>query len=112
MATKNNPGQFDCYKSAHPDEPMFVLLGRDRHAPTLVRIWALLRAREKEDEAKLAEAFKCADAMDAFAIGLGKNPRLTETAFEHLLMSASALLSDHPEGYEHACDCSECRSID
>lgn len=112
MATKNNPGQFDCYANAVPDEPMFVLLGRDRHAPTLVRIWALLRAREKEDPAKIAEAFQCAGAMNAWAIGLGKNPILTETAFEHLLMSASAPLSDHPEGYEHACDCLECRSLD
>ncbi|HAW11807.1 MAG TPA: aspartate decarboxylase, partial [Chloroflexi bacterium] len=29
MGTKNNPGKFDCYDDAHPDEPMFVLLGRD-----------------------------------------------------------------------------------
>ena len=29
MATKNNPGKFDCYTNAEPDEPMFILLGRD-----------------------------------------------------------------------------------
>lgn len=29
MGTKNNPGAFDCYANAEPDEPMFVLLARD-----------------------------------------------------------------------------------
>lgn len=38
MGTKNNPGRYDCYANAEPDEPMFVLLGHDRHAATLVRI--------------------------------------------------------------------------
>ena len=112
MASKNNPGQFDCYAAAKSDAPMFVLLGRDRHAPTLVRIWALLRAREGEDTAKVSEAFRCADLMDTWAIGLGKNPNLTATAFEHLLIAVSSPLNDHPEGYEHACDCFECRSCD
>jgi len=28
MATKKNPGEFDCYANAGPDEPMFVLLAR------------------------------------------------------------------------------------
>ena len=32
MGTKNNPGKFDCYEHAKPDEPMFVLLGRDLEA--------------------------------------------------------------------------------
>lgn len=36
MGTKNNPGAFDCYANAEPDEPMFVLLGRDKHAPAPV----------------------------------------------------------------------------
>jgi hypothetical protein len=63
MGTKNNPGDFDCYANAEPDEPMFVLLGRDRHAPLLVRLWAELRHLEREDPAKLREALTCAEAM-------------------------------------------------
>lgn len=43
MGSKNNPGKFDCYEAAHPDEPMFVLLGRDESAPHLVRLWANIR---------------------------------------------------------------------
>src|SRR5258708_6825333 len=54
--------EFDCYANAHPDEPIFVLLGRDRHEAGLVRLWALLRHREGEGEAKIAEALRCADA--------------------------------------------------
>lgn len=53
MGTKNNPGKFDCYENADPDEPMFVLLGRDRLAPSLVNIWAMIRAGNRK-EAKLA----------------------------------------------------------
>lgn len=43
MGTKNNPGRFDCYANAKPDEPMFVLLGRDRLAAHLVSIWSKVR---------------------------------------------------------------------
>lgn len=67
MGTKNNPGAFDCYENAEPDEPMFVLLGRDRHAPILVDLWAHLRAvAGGEDEDKMAEARACARAMREF----------------------------------------------
>ena len=70
MGTKNDPGTFDCYANAEPDEPMFVLLARDPLAPTLVRMWAELRkltgrsgARE---EAKRIEAYECAAAMETW----------------------------------------------
>lgn len=66
MGTKNNPGAFDCYANAEPDEPMFVLLGRDKHAPLLVKLWADLRAMDGEDIAKVTEAIQCATAMAAY----------------------------------------------
>lgn len=43
MATKNDPGKFDCYAAAEPDEPMFHLLARDPVGSYLVRAWAYLR---------------------------------------------------------------------
>lgn len=64
MATKNNPGKYDCYKNADPDEPMFILLARDRHAPALVRHWAHMRREQGESEEKIAEAIACAAAME------------------------------------------------
>lgn len=64
MGTKNNPGKFDCYENAEPDEPMFVLLARDRHAPALIRIWAERRDAEGEDPAKVNEALACARDME------------------------------------------------
>ena len=67
MGTKNNPGKFDCYKNAEPDEPMFVLLARDRHAPELVRLWAQMREDEGENPAKVVEARDCAGAMERWA---------------------------------------------
>jgi len=48
MGTKNNPGKFDCFAKAEPDEPVFVLLGRDPQAAHLVSIWSKLRAGDLE----------------------------------------------------------------
>lgn len=63
MGTKNNPGAFDCYANAEEDEPMFVLLGRDRHAPSLVEMWADVREAAGEDPDKVKEARQCVANM-------------------------------------------------
>lgn len=72
MGTKNNPGAFDCYANAEPDEPMFVLLARDRHAAALVNLWAAMRridaAREPADASKIEEAEQCANDMVAWLV--------------------------------------------
>ncbi len=71
MGTKNNPGQFDCYANAAPDEPMFVLLARDPLAPILVELWASLREHAAGNPSKVAEARSCAVAMCAWRVGRG-----------------------------------------
>ena len=47
----------------HPDEPFFVLLGRDPQAPDLVKTWAADRERVEPASPKIAEALQCAVAM-------------------------------------------------
>lgn len=54
---------------------MFILLGRDRDAPLLVRIWALLRetaiemgAKPESDRAQVTEARRCAYEMDRYRL--------------------------------------------
>ena len=72
MGTKNDPGKFDCYHKAEDDEPMFVLLARDIHAPSAVYDWINsyeLACEENggptpEQAAKIDEAVKCAEAME------------------------------------------------
>lgn len=78
MGTKQNPGRFDCYDKAEPNEPLFVLLARDPLAADLVRQWADLATgsvartpapmtlEEIKTIEKAAEALCCADAMDAW----------------------------------------------
>lgn len=66
MGTKRNPGAYDCYANAEPDEPMFILLGRDKHAPYLVELWAAFREADGENPSKIAEARECAKAMRKF----------------------------------------------
>ncbi|MBX3488889.1 hypothetical protein [Parvibaculum sp.] len=112
MGTKNNPGAFDCYAAAEPDEPIFVLLGRDRHAPSLVRLWALARMREGEDEAKVQEALQCAAAMDAHLIERGIMPAKAGAIFEPALIALTTPLDEHPEDYDWPCNCADCRSYD
>lgn len=63
MGTKNQPGKYDCYQNAEPDEPMFVLLARDPLAPWLVRIWAWSRTLMEGPSLKTDEAFRCAQWM-------------------------------------------------
>lgn len=78
MGSKLKPGDFDCYGAALPDEPMFVLLARDRSAPTMLRSWSdgrrkdvlaahdrgAISADEMEaDLRKCSEADACADDM-------------------------------------------------
>ena len=74
MGTKNNPGKYDCYANAHPDEPMFVLLGRDPWAASLVRLWAEAREMRDKSDPKAAEARECADDMIMWCLGLNKGP--------------------------------------
>lgn len=73
MGTKNNPGAYDCYANALPDEPMFVLLARDPDAPDQVEAWAWGRydairmgERPASDMAMVEEARECAKAMRAW----------------------------------------------
>jgi hypothetical protein len=71
MGTKNNPGQFDCYHNAEPDEPMFTLLARDATAPFVVRQWAAARRllvdqgiKPMSDLPVIEEALLCAQQME------------------------------------------------
>lgn len=70
MGTKNNPGSFDCYANAEPDEPMFILLARDKSSPSLVEDWADDREdkirrglKPESDMAMVKEARECARTM-------------------------------------------------
>ena len=76
MGTKNNPGKFDCYANAAPDEPMFVLLGRDASASIMVRFWAAIQKSLGEDKSKVDEALQCAQQLEDWALGLGKQDKL------------------------------------
>lgn len=79
MGTKNQPGAFDCYEHALPDEPIFVLLARDRCAPEIVRVWATMRENRLRasdvtctpgevmaELDQIAEARQCADDMETY----------------------------------------------
>lgn len=74
MGTKNDPGKFDCYGEAYPDEPLFILRASDQRAPLIVRIWAEAYRDHKrryemwngEAMEKYSEALNVATAMEAW----------------------------------------------
>lgn len=103
MGTKNNPGKFDCYANAAPDEEMFVLLARDKHAPTLVWLWATLRELDEEDPAKVKEARECAILMMQWAkengrqsVGLGQATMAGMVELIRTVNGAIKELGKHP----------------
>ena len=64
MGTKNNPGKFNCYAKAEPDEPIFVLRANDPIAPMVVRLWAAQYWQHGGEQEKVEEARAVADAME------------------------------------------------
>lgn len=60
---------------AEPDEPYFVLLGRDKHAAELVRKWATQRHAEGEAGEMVMEALGIANAMDQFHMEYERRPK-------------------------------------
>ncbi|MES2415138.1 MAG: hypothetical protein V4614_15130 [Pseudomonadota bacterium] len=67
MGTRRNPGKYDCYHAAHPNEPMFILLGRDRFGASLVRYWVAARnalsGGSRQETEKLLDASVCSSDM-------------------------------------------------
>lgn len=66
--TKTHPGAFRCYEAALPDEPMFVILGRDPAGPATLEFWAQERVKqqkvhEPDDQARIKAAIDEAKDM-------------------------------------------------
>lgn len=72
MGTKQNPGRYDCYGKAEPDEPMFTLLARDPLAARVIRYWIdqtmghaeYSREYTRDLDDKIKEASQCARDME------------------------------------------------
>ena len=95
MGTKNNPGKYDCYAKADPDEPMFVLLGRDPTAGVVVMFWTMLQRLLKISPEKLDEALACASQMQQWSVhklGMVKEGELIGTGLATLLNDQGAML--------------------
>lgn len=84
MATKNNPGEFDCYAAADPDEPLFILRANDELAPALVNLWAMIRSRAELGDMQnvLIEAIRIADAK----------PPMSMKKYDEALRCASSMI--------------------
>lgn len=71
--TKQDQDETSCYAKARPEEPIFVLLGRDPAAWLVVMQWAAIRqALGKTDPEQVRDAEECARAMATYADSIGK----------------------------------------
>lgn len=108
MGTKNNPSRFDCYANARGDEPMFILLGRDRLAPSLVTLWMNAKmATAKQDGSltpelmeQVAEAGQCVDQMRQWLYTNQKVEIKVQTIemMVSILRSKGYTVTKHPTG--------------
>jgi hypothetical protein len=69
MRKKDELGQeHTCMRYAHPEEMVFVLLGRDPAAPAAIRAWVAERLRlgkNVDTDPQITEALECARVMEA-----------------------------------------------
>lgn len=52
MSTKSDPGRFNCYQAAYPDETIFTILARDPAFPATVSFWKQERIRLGKNESE------------------------------------------------------------
>lgn len=94
MATKNNPGKWDCHAKAAPDEPTFTLIARDPTMGAMLVLWNVLRGRacgQATSSEQAAEAHECSLAAIRYAGGLGGgrgDKAMRATALAKLMVEA------------------------
>jgi hypothetical protein len=112
MGTKNNPGNFNCHAAAMPDEPIFVLLGRDPAAPHAIECWVEERERlgkveTDDDRDRIAECRAAQAKMriwrEANLFGPNGQPTWKESR-EHSLEEAMRPIKFDPAGVEASGD--------
>lgn len=77
MGTKNNPGAYDCYAKLDPDEPYFLLRGKDPAAPYLTKLWAASRMGNEEAVHNIVEVMFADHAVQA-RVSSEEHEKLTE----------------------------------
>lgn len=68
MARKFIELKSGCMAKAFPDEPTFVLLGRDKCAPLAIRAWIearILSGKNTRNDAQISEAFTLIHMMES-----------------------------------------------
>ena len=93
-----------CMAHAHPEEMVFVLLGRDVAAPTTIRAWVAERIRLGKNvatEKQITEALACAETMEKegrqwvgaathYPLGMGEESRRLHREYNALVAAQRA----------------------
>ena len=110
-----------CMSSAHPEEMVFVLLGRDAAAPAAIRAWVSERLRLNKNidtDPQITEAQECARVMEAegrkwvnhpthYPHGMGEESRRLHREYSRLVAEQDAGAQN---GREVTKLCDECNA--
>jgi hypothetical protein len=86
MWSKSKPGPFDRYAEAAPEEPVFVLLGRDPVSTFLVSLWIGVHGvMGGNSPAEALDAAQCSLALEQWARAHGGDVNRALQGFLHVL---------------------------
>jgi hypothetical protein len=77
MGTKEKPGDYDCYAKLEPDEPYFLLRGKDPVAPYLTMMWTASRQGDWAGMLDLVTSMRMNRDIQA-RVSTDENPKLAE----------------------------------
>ena len=100
-----------CLGHAHPEEMLFVLLGRDPAAPVAIRAWVAERLRvgkNDEGDRQVVEALECAATMEVegrrwvgaathYPPGMGEESRRLHRAYNVLVEAQRDGIKNGPD---------------
>lgn len=104
MRKKDELSKKSCMTTAHPNEMVFVLIGRDPAAPVAIRAWVAERLRlgkNQETDAQITEAIDIARTMEQegrqwvdhpvhYPFGMGEESRRIHREYNRLVAEQRA----------------------
>jgi hypothetical protein len=111
MRKKDELSKKSCMTTAHPNEMVFTLIGRDPAAPVAIRAWVAERLRlgkNQETDAQITEALDIATTMEMegrqwvnhpvhYPFGMGEESRRLHREYNRLVAEQRAGAKNGPE---------------
>lgn len=90
--TRSDPEKYDYFYRLAPDEPHFLLMGRDLDSSIVVHMWAIMRNRQiaigmredtPEERRQISDALICAHELNVYADSVKLKKLRQRTTYDH-----------------------------